>query len=77
MSAAWVVLVLLVSLAITQVAVLATSIYLHRALAHRSLRLHPLADMAFRIAAVADDGAEPAAVGGGASQASHLHRPRG
>ena len=31
-------------------AVLATSIYLHRALAHRSLRVHPLADMAFRIA---------------------------
>ena len=37
-----------VAFALTQVAVLATSIYLHRALAHRSLHLHPLADMAFR-----------------------------
>jgi len=37
-----------VTLALTQVAVIATSIYLHRALAHRSLRLHPVADVAFR-----------------------------
>jgi stearoyl-CoA desaturase (delta-9 desaturase) len=46
MSAAWT--VPLVALALTQVAVLATSIYLHRAMAHRSVRLHPLADVAFR-----------------------------
>jgi stearoyl-CoA desaturase (Delta-9 desaturase) len=39
-----------VTIALTQVAVLATSIYLHRALAHRSLRVHPVADVAFRIA---------------------------
>jgi stearoyl-CoA desaturase (delta-9 desaturase) len=38
----------LIALGLTQVAVLATSIYLHRALAHRALRLHPLADVAFR-----------------------------
>jgi stearoyl-CoA desaturase (delta-9 desaturase) len=38
----------LVALAVTQVTVIATSIYLHRALAHRSLRLHPVADVFFR-----------------------------
>jgi stearoyl-CoA desaturase (Delta-9 desaturase) len=45
-SAAWA--VPLVALAVTQLAVLATSIYLHRALAHRSLRLHPALGVAFR-----------------------------
>src|SRR5262245_4136880 len=39
-----------VAVALTQVAVFATSIYLHRALAHRSLRLHPVAELAFRVA---------------------------
>ena len=48
MSAAWV--VLCVAIALTQTAVIATSIYLHRALAHRSLHLRPIADVAFRIA---------------------------
>jgi stearoyl-CoA desaturase (Delta-9 desaturase) len=48
MTGAWT--VLLVSIAITQVAVIATSIYLHRALAHRSLRIHPVTDVAFRVA---------------------------
>jgi stearoyl-CoA desaturase (delta-9 desaturase) len=33
---------------LTQTAVLATSIYLHRALAHRSLAMHPIADFFFR-----------------------------
>jgi stearoyl-CoA desaturase (delta-9 desaturase) len=33
---------------LTQVAVIATSVYLHRALAHRALTLHPVADVAFR-----------------------------
>lgn len=42
-------IVLLVAVAITQATVLATSIYLHRALAHRALRLHPLADWGFRV----------------------------
>src|SRR6185503_8743604 len=42
--------VLCIAVALTQTAVIATSIYLHRALAHRSLHLHPIADMAFRIA---------------------------
>ena len=42
--------VLCVTIALTQTAVIATSIYLHRALAHRSLHLHPIADVAFRIA---------------------------
>jgi stearoyl-CoA desaturase (delta-9 desaturase) len=37
-----------VALALTQLAVLATSIYLHRGLAHRALTLHPVADLAFR-----------------------------
>jgi stearoyl-CoA desaturase (delta-9 desaturase) len=39
----------LVTLALTQAAVFATSIYLHRALAHRALCVHPLADVAFRV----------------------------
>jgi stearoyl-CoA desaturase (delta-9 desaturase) len=39
---------LLVAVAVTQVAILATSIYLHRGLAHRSLRIHPVADIFFR-----------------------------
>ena len=47
MNPVWVVPV--VALALTEVSVLATSIYLHRALAHRSLRLHPLAELGFRI----------------------------
>src|SRR5260370_4702683 len=32
----------------TQAAVIATAVYLHRRLGHRALRLHPLADWAFR-----------------------------
>jgi stearoyl-CoA desaturase (delta-9 desaturase) len=46
MSGAWTVPI--VTIVLTQVAVIATSIYLHRALAHRSLHLHPVADVAFR-----------------------------
>jgi stearoyl-CoA desaturase (delta-9 desaturase) len=37
-----------VGVALTQVAVIATSIYLHRALAHRALLVHPSADTLFR-----------------------------
>jgi hypothetical protein len=48
MIGAWV--VPFVTIALTQVAVIATSIYLHRALAHRSLKVHPVADVAFRVA---------------------------
>jgi stearoyl-CoA desaturase (delta-9 desaturase) len=47
MSPAWV--VPCVTIVLTQVAVIATSIYLHRALAHRALDLHPIADLVFRI----------------------------
>ena len=47
MSRVWVVPVIAVVL--SQIAVLATSIYLHRTLAHRTLRLHPVADLVFRI----------------------------
>lgn len=39
-----------VTIALTQVAVIATSIYLHRALAHRSIKVHPLAEVTFRAA---------------------------
>lgn len=42
-------LVLLVAVVLTQGAVIATSIYLHRSLAHRSLAVHPAADLAFRV----------------------------
>lgn len=48
MNAAWT--APLVAIVLTQVAVIATSIYLHRALAHRSLHVHPFADVAFRTA---------------------------
>jgi stearoyl-CoA desaturase (delta-9 desaturase) len=41
-------LAVLVALALTQTAVIATSIYLHRSLAHRSLAVHPIADVVFR-----------------------------
>ena len=37
-----------VGVALTQIAVIATSIYLHRALAHRSLRMHPWLNTVFR-----------------------------
>lgn len=39
----------LAAVVLTQTAVLATSVYLHRALAHRSLAVHPVADLLFRI----------------------------
>src|SRR5262245_3767240 len=38
-----------VTITLTQVAVIATSIYLHRALAHRSLKVSALADVTFRV----------------------------
>jgi stearoyl-CoA desaturase (delta-9 desaturase) len=43
-----IVLIVLVAVALTQTAVLITSIYLHRGLAHRSLALHPVAELACR-----------------------------
>lgn len=43
---AW--MVPLIALGLSQVAVIATSIYLHRGLAHRSLKIHPAADLVFR-----------------------------
>ena len=46
MSHAW--LVPLVALGLTQAAVVATSIYLHRTLAHRALAVHPVASVIFR-----------------------------
>ena len=36
------------ALLVTQIAVLATSIYFHRAIAHGALRVHPIADVVFR-----------------------------
>jgi stearoyl-CoA desaturase (delta-9 desaturase) len=39
----------IIALALSQIAVIATSIYLHRTLAHRALRLHPAADLVFRV----------------------------
>jgi stearoyl-CoA desaturase (delta-9 desaturase) len=41
--------VALVAIVLTQVAVVATSVYLHRTLAHRALAMHPAADLLFRI----------------------------
>ena len=73
MTSVWTVLV--VSIVVTQVAVVATSIYLHRALAHRSL-VHPWPTWP-SASCCGCDRAEPAAVGGGPPQAPHLHRSRG
>jgi stearoyl-CoA desaturase (delta-9 desaturase) len=39
---------LIAAVTVTQIAVIATSIYLHRALAHRALVVHPVADVVFR-----------------------------
>ena len=39
----------IVSLAISQLAIIATSVYLHRGLAHRAVRIHPAADVLFRV----------------------------
>ena len=47
MHRAWVIPVMAVAL--SQIADIATSIYLHRTLAHRALRIHPAADVAFRV----------------------------
>jgi stearoyl-CoA desaturase (delta-9 desaturase) len=41
-------LYVLATLVVTQAAVIATSVYLHRGLAHRALTLHPIADWMFR-----------------------------
>ena len=38
----------LVAVALTQAAVIATSVYLHRGLAHQALRVHPIAGLVFR-----------------------------
>ena len=38
----------LVAIALTQIAALATSVYLHRTLAHRALAVHPVVDAVFR-----------------------------
>ena len=38
----------LVALVLTQIAALATSVYLHRTLAHRALAVHPVVDRVFR-----------------------------
>ena len=38
----------LAALTLTQIAAVSTSVYLHRGLAHRALRLHPVVDMCFR-----------------------------
>ena len=38
----------LIAIALTQIAAIATSLYLHRALAHRSVAVHPAADVLFR-----------------------------
>jgi stearoyl-CoA desaturase (delta-9 desaturase) len=46
MSRAWAVPI--IAVALSQIAVVTTSIYLHRTLAHRALRLHPVADIVFR-----------------------------
>src|SRR6266540_4200930 len=42
-------IVLLVAVSLTEIAVMATSIYLHRALAHHALRVHPVLDILFRV----------------------------
>jgi stearoyl-CoA desaturase (delta-9 desaturase) len=43
-----VLIVVLVAVALTEISAIATSIYLHRTLAHRALRMHPALDVLFR-----------------------------
>jgi len=43
-------IIAIASVVLTQIATFATSIYLHRALAHRSLSLRPIAELVFRAA---------------------------
>src|SRR5262245_48874175 len=40
----------LVAVTLAQIAVIATSVYLHRGIAHRALQLHPVMDVCFRAA---------------------------
>jgi len=49
----------LVAVGLTQVAVVATSTYLHRALAHRSLTVHPAVDVLFRAVLWLTTGQDP------------------
>ena len=46
MTSLWI--VLLAAIVLTETAVIATSMYLHRALAHRSLAVQPTAELLFR-----------------------------
>jgi stearoyl-CoA desaturase (Delta-9 desaturase) len=41
-------IVLAVAVTLTEIAIIATSVYLHRALAHRAIAVHPAADVFFR-----------------------------
>ncbi|HVM40767.1 MAG TPA: fatty acid desaturase [Acidimicrobiia bacterium] len=52
-------LALVVAVVVSQVATFATTIYLHRALSHRALRLHPAAEMGFRIVLWLTTGIKP------------------
>ena len=65
---------LLVSSIVTQITVFCTTIYLHRAMTHRSIVLHPGGGLAVPRLAVADDGPRRARMGGGAPEASRVHR---
>ena len=67
----------LVALALAQVAVIATSVYLHRGLAHRAIRLHPAVDVMLPGGPLDHDGAEPAGVGRRPPQAPRVHGPVG
>ena len=42
-------IIVAITVVLTQTAIIATSVYLHRALAHRAIRVHPAADVVFRI----------------------------
>ena len=41
-------IVAVTAVALSQIAVISTSVYLHRALAHRALAVHPIVDVMFR-----------------------------
>ena len=56
---------------------MATTVYLHRALAHRALMLRRPATHAFRFADLGRHRDQAAPVGGGAPQAPRVHRRRG
>ena len=66
-------LALVVGLAVTILANVCTTVYLHRALAHQALTLAPPVVFVFRVLTWLTTGIQPATVGGRAPQTPRVH----